>query len=175
MENKKVLFVGPVGAGKTSAIQAASDIECVNTEAKISAGKAAPEKSMTTVAIDYGQMTLDNGDKVHLYGAPGQQRFDFMWDMLSNEMAAGAELVVVMIDNAGDNPLESLKYYTNAFADMIAKSALLVAVTRSDVSASTTPEMYQECLAAQSLNGSVAFIDARERQTVRELLSSFVA
>ena len=94
MDNKKIIFIGPVGAGKTSAIQAVSEIECVNTEAKISADKVSDYKETTTVAIDYGRLTTDANEKAHLYGAPGQSRFDFMWDMLSEEIAYDANGVV---------------------------------------------------------------------------------
>ena len=69
--------MGPVGAGKTTAIQALSDIEVIATEAKAS-DDVRKLKKTTTVAMDYGVMNLGNGDQVRLYGAPGQKRFDLM-------------------------------------------------------------------------------------------------
>ena len=88
----KLVFAGPVGAGKTTAIKSLSDIEVVTTEASISDGGRAI-KPTTTVAMDYGLMKLASGDQVRLYGTPGQKRFDFMWDILS-ENALGVVLLV---------------------------------------------------------------------------------
>ncbi len=80
----KVLVTGPFNAGKTEFIRTISDIPIVSTERRITDDfKAVKEE--TTVAMDYGQVRL-NGDLFHLYGTPGQPRFDFMWDILSREM-----------------------------------------------------------------------------------------
>ena len=73
----KIIFAGPVGAGKTTAIGAISDIPVVATEARAT-DAVALRKNRTTVAMDYGLMILDGGIKLHLYGAPGQERFSFI-------------------------------------------------------------------------------------------------
>jgi len=78
----KIIFAGPVGVGKTSAITAVSDIPPAATEA-MATDETMAIKSNTTVAMDYGILNLDNGEKVHLYGTPGQERFSFMWDILT--------------------------------------------------------------------------------------------
>ena len=76
----KIVFAGPVGAGKTTAIKSLSDIEVVSTDASAT-DDVKLMKATTTVAMDYGLMRLDNGYQVRLYGTPGQKRFDFMWDI----------------------------------------------------------------------------------------------
>ena len=81
MENK-IIFAGPVGSGKTTSISSVSDILVVGTEAKAT-DEVAQRKDNTTVAMDYGVLNLENGSKVHLYGTPGQDRFNFMWEILS--------------------------------------------------------------------------------------------
>src|SRR5690625_6233998 len=80
----KILFTGPVGSDKTTAIQSLSDIGVVSTEASAS-DDVKSLKPTTTVAMDYGLMKLPNGDQVRLYGTPGQKRFDFMWDILARD------------------------------------------------------------------------------------------
>lgn len=89
----KVLVTGPFNAGKTEFIRTASDIPIVSTEQPISDGLKSI-KDETTVAMDYGQVRL-SGDIFHLYGTPGQSRFDFMWDILSQEMHA----FILMVDS----------------------------------------------------------------------------
>jgi len=170
MDNKKIIFIGPVGAGKTSAIQAVSEIDCVNTEAKISVDKVSDQKETTTVAIDYGRLTTDANEKAHLYGAPGQSRFDFMWDMLSEEIAYDANGVVLMLDNARECPQEDLKYYLNAFSHLIEGKSLVVGVTREDVQANPSMEDYQQWLAELDIQATVSFVDARDASAVIKLV-----
>lgn len=170
MDNKKIIFIGPVGAGKTSAIQAVSEIECVKTEAKISVDKICDYKETTTVAIDYGRLTTDANEKAHLYGAPGQSRFDFMWDILSEEIAYDASGVVLMLDNARECPQEDLKYYLNAFSDLIEGKSLVVGVTREDVQANPSMEDYRQWLAELGVESSVSFVDARDAAAVVKLV-----
>ena len=87
----KVLVTGPFNAGKTEFTRTISDIPIVTTERRIS-DHFQSVKDETTVAMDYGQVKL-NSDLFHLYGTPGQPRFEFMWDILSKEMHAFVMLV----------------------------------------------------------------------------------
>ena len=90
----KVVVAGPVGAGKTSFITSLSETEVVSTE------EIATEdigKRTTTVALDFGTLELD-GVAVYLFGTPGQDRFNFMWEVLC-EGALGLVLLV-----AADKP-----------------------------------------------------------------------
>jgi len=78
----KMLITGDVGAGKTEFIRTVSEIEPVSTEAKVT-DEFAELKPETTVAMDFGRITVDDDLVLHLYGTPGQVRFDFMWEILS--------------------------------------------------------------------------------------------
>ncbi|MCZ2090434.1 MAG: ATP/GTP-binding protein [Burkholderiales bacterium] len=120
----KLVFAGPVGSGKTTAIQSLSDIEVVSTEARAS-DDVRRMKSSTTVAMDYGLMKLANGDQVRLYGTPGQKRFDFMWDILT-ENALG---LVLMIRGIAVDPVADLRLYVNEFRDFIDRTSLVVGIT----------------------------------------------
>ena len=95
-----VLFMGPVGAGKTEAIRTLSDIEVVDTDVGAT-DETRLLKANTTVSMDVGVLNLGEGDKLRLYGAPGQGRFDFMWEILL-EHAKG---VVIMLNRVVKNPL----------------------------------------------------------------------
>ena len=90
----KLVVAGPVGAGKTTFVGSLSEIPVVSTDELASEDIG---KLHTTVAMDFGLLTLDN-IPVHLFGTPGQDRFDFMWEILC-EGALGLMLLV-----AGDRP-----------------------------------------------------------------------
>jgi small GTP-binding protein len=98
----KVVVTGPFNAGKTEFIRTISDIPIVTTERRIS-DDLKSVKDETTVAMDYGQVRLD-GDVFHLYGTPGQSRFDFMWDILAKEMHA----FILLVDSRDRRELETL-------------------------------------------------------------------
>lgn len=96
----KLVVTGPVGAGKTTFINTISEVRTVSTEAGISsqsgdAGAPGLEgKDTTTVGIDFGQLTLSGGLQLFLFGTPGQERFSFMWDIVSQGMLG----VIVLVD-----------------------------------------------------------------------------
>lgn len=93
MSSFKIVVTGPFNSGKTAFIKTISDIPVVSTEKKITTEDRGI-KAETTVAMDYGRVTLD-GDTLYLYGTPGQTRFDFMWEILSGEMDA----FIVLVDS----------------------------------------------------------------------------
>ncbi|MCK5814246.1 MAG: ATP/GTP-binding protein, partial [Cocleimonas sp.] len=80
--NRKIIFTGPVGSGKTTAIVSISDIAPVTTDQSAS-DMTQKRKRNTTVAMDYGVINVSENERVHLYGTPGQERFDFMWNILT--------------------------------------------------------------------------------------------
>lgn len=77
----RIVISGPVGAGKSSFIRTISEIDVVDTDQKAT-DETAQMKAGTTVAFDFGRITLGDSMWAHLYGTPGQTRFDFMWDLL---------------------------------------------------------------------------------------------
>ncbi len=172
MENK-IIFAGPVGSGKTTAISSVSDIMVVGTEAKAS-DEVAQRKNNTTVAMDYGILNLDGGTKVHLYGTPGQDRFNFMWEILS-ENAMG---FVILIDSARPDPLEDLDHYLTAFSKSINKSngMAVIGLTRTELNPQT--DLLDQCyarIARFKLNIPVFEVDARERNDVKQMLLALLA
>jgi uncharacterized protein len=82
----KLIVTGAFNAGKTTFVQTLSDMAVVNTDKTTFHRQEAKVKSSTTVALDYGQVRLAGGNIVHLFGTPGQARFDFMHDLLADGM-----------------------------------------------------------------------------------------
>jgi signal recognition particle receptor subunit beta len=108
----KILFTGPMGAGKTTAITQLSDQECVSTDV-INTDLEQCNKEMTTAGLDYGYISLPDGSGVRLYGTPGQERFQFMWPILATN-AAG---VILLLNGEHPDLEEHLELYTNAFSN----------------------------------------------------------
>ena len=85
MQTVKIVVTGPFSAGKTEFIQTVSEIDVVSTERKITS-EAEKIKESTTVAMDFGRITVDESLVLYLFGTPGQKRFDFMWEILSEAL-----------------------------------------------------------------------------------------
>jgi signal recognition particle receptor subunit beta len=172
MENK-IIFAGPVGAGKTTSISSISDIKVVGTEAAAS-DEVALRKANTTVAMDYGVLNLEDGMKVHLYGTPGQDRFDFMWEILSE----GAMGFVILIDSLRPDPLADLETYLNAFRKSITGcgDAVVVGVTRTEGRPQADLlDRLHERLRTLKLNIPVFEVDGRQREDVKQLLLALLS
>ena len=169
MAEHKIVFTGPVGAGKTTAIASISDIPPVRTEARSHDMRRAP-KEATTVAMDYGLLRLGGGEKVHLYGTPGQARFDFMWDIL----AEGAIGLVLLVNNDARHALRALDRFLEAFAPLLRETRLALGVTRMDIAADPTLADYNHRLQVHGLRAPVLEVDARRRSDVVVLLQALL-
>lgn len=82
-QNLKLVISGSVNAGKTTFIKTISEIEPITTDEWATEAEVKEKKSLTTVALDYGRLTVDDSLVLNIYGTPGQKRFDFMWEVLS--------------------------------------------------------------------------------------------
>ena len=162
----KLVFAGPVGAGKTTAIQSLSDIEVVRTEANASDDVKTLKKT-TTVAMDYGLMKLASGDQVRLYGTPGQKRFDFMWDILT-ENALG---LVLMLRGNSPDPVADLRTYVTEFRDFIDRTSLVVGINQGSWQ---TRQMVSRELVAMGLPPTAMDTDARSRAHMATLVKALI-
>jgi uncharacterized protein len=165
MSEIKLLFAGPMGAGKTTAIRSISEIEPISTEvANTDFGESG--KAETTVAMDYGELTLDSGSKLRLYGSPGQKRFEFMWPLL----AEGALGVVVLMDNSRPDPLGDLGDFLGAFGAQIGAGRVVVAVGRLDSHPQPSLDDYLDAVARHGQFLPVVDADVRRRDDVVNVL-----
>lgn len=169
---QKILFAGPVGAGKTTAIASVSDIPVAQTEARAS-DDVALRKQRTTVAMDYGRLRIDDQISIQLVGTPGQVRFDFMWEILA-ENAIG---LVLLIDNARPAPFEDMAFYLQAFGKLVEAHGVAVAVgiTRCDIAHYPSIVDHRDCMRRLGHAFPVFEVDARSRDDVKQVLLALVA
>lgn len=165
----KLIVAGPVGAGKTEAIRSLSDKGIVTTE-EVASDDVKNIKKTTTVAMDYGVMKLDTGEQVRLYGTPGQRRFDFMWEILS-ENALG---LLLLLNAKEPDPVGDLNYYLDSFMPLIKSSALVVGVTHAEDMPWDLHERLSMALMERGVPANVSVVDARERAQVQALVRSLV-
>lgn len=166
----KIIFTGPMGAGKTTAIASISEVPPIRTDVRAT-DSAQARKETTTVAMDYGFFTLDDGSRVHLYGTPGQSRFDYMWSILTE----GGIGLVLLLDNATENPLADMEFYLDAFKDFIERTGVVIGVTRMDVSAELSLMDYQARLMERGQVFPLFEVDARESEDVKILIHALLA
>ncbi len=127
MEIMRVVVTGTVGAGKSTFIRTISEIDVVDTDRRATDGTASL-KAKTTVAMDFGRIRFGANMVLHLYGTPGQERFDFMWDILIRRAHAFILLVASHRPQdfwAARRILAFMRYRTQV--------PMLIALTHSDV------------------------------------------
>jgi signal recognition particle receptor subunit beta len=134
MQAVKMVITGPFNAGKTQFIRSVSEIDVVSTESKITS-EADRVKNETTVAMDFGRITIDDDLVLYLFGTPGQRRFDFMWEILSEGMLG----FIVLVDSARPETFREARYILQAFRSY-APTPYVVAANKQDVSEAWTIE-----------------------------------
>jgi signal recognition particle receptor subunit beta len=162
----KILIAGGFGVGKTTTVTAISEIPPLTTEAvmtSLSVGVDDPgdrTKVTTTVAMDFGRVTIDAALKLYLFGTPGQHRFGFMWD----DLARGALGAVVVVDSRRLGDCHAVIDYFDR-----ARLPYIVAVNAFDGSVAHDLSEIRWALAVDAVVPVVAF-DARDRVSVRDTL-----
>lgn len=166
----KIIITGTMGAGKTTAITAISGVAPVRTDVANS-DLQSHAKASTTVAMDYGEVQLDGGDRIRLYGTPGQDRFSFMWGIL----AKGALGVILLIDHSSKGPLDDLVRFIDAFSDAAKQGAVVVGITHVDLGRGPSLAEYQAVLAQRSLVLPMFSIDGRKPEHILLLVDALLS
>lgn len=122
MKTVKMVVTGPYSAGKTAFIRTISEIDVVSTERKISAIDE-KIKETTTVAMDFGRVSIDNDLVLHIFGTPGQRRFDFMWEILAEGMVG----LIVMIDSTRPDTFKEARQMLDEFQAYLPVPYIVVA------------------------------------------------
>ena len=169
MVEHKIIITGPMGAGKTTAIASVSEVEPIVTD--VINNDRSVDKEMTTVGFDYGQLTLDNGDRIRLFGTPGQERFKFMWQSL----AKGALGVIILADNSRPDPLADLAIYLNGFSEQLKNLPCVVGVGRSETHLQPDLQMYADKLESAGHVFPVLPIDVRLKDDVVLLVDTLLS
>lgn len=170
MSEYKFIFTGTPGAGKTTAIAAISDTPPVSTDMD-STDELRVIKDKTTVAMDFGELTLEGGEKVFLYGTPGQERFRHMWEILIR----GGLGLILLIDNSRPDPLDDLAMYLGNFREFIQSTGAVIAITRSDIKDDPDIGGYQEVMSDLGMVLPIIHADPRQREDVLMLLDMLIS
>ncbi|UFQ18027.1 MULTISPECIES: GTP-binding protein [Streptomyces] len=167
----KIVVAGGFGVGKRTLVTAVSEITPLQTEALMTQASAdtddlsgTPDKTTTTVAMDFGRITLDDDLVLYLFGTPGQQRFWFMWD----DLVRGAIGAVVLADTRRlSDCFPALDYFESCGLPYI------VAVNHFDGSEKFEVPDVREALTVPP-HIPVLIMDARQRISVIETLLALV-
>lgn len=168
-QEAKLIFAGSVGSGKTTAIACLSDIPPVSTDVDAT-DETKDLKQTTTVAMDYGFMQLGDGQYVHLYGSPGQDRFNFMWDILSD----GALGLILMVDATNPKALDEMAFYLDSFKQLIESKGAVIGITRSDLAEKGIYTRVQEQLKRRGMLLPIFEVDARDLEQVKVLVNTLM-
>lgn len=168
-QEPKIVFTGPMGAGKTTAIRAISDIPPVSTEVGNTDVDACAKES-TTVALDFGQLLLQDGTAVRLYGTPGQARFSFMWEILCK----GALGVVLLIDGSSPTATDDLRQYAVEFRRINPHQPFVIGVGRISEGEDHRLDDFSRLLAADDIVAPVYGVDVRNREDVLLLIDTLL-
>jgi small GTP-binding protein len=163
MQTVKMVVTGPFNAGKTQFIQSVSEIDVVSTERKISS-EAERVKETTTVAMDFGRITVDDDLVLYLFGTPGQKRFDFMWEILSEGMLG----FIVMVDSSRPETFREAKGILQTFR-AYAPTPYVVTANKQDKEDAWSVE---DLRIALKLDSKVKMLPcvASDKETVKKVL-----
>lgn len=160
----KVIITGHFSAGKTQFIKTLTN-SMVSTEVPITDKNEMAEKNLTTVALDYGTIEID-GQKVHLFGTPGQERFDFMLDILSKDFDA----VIILLDSTNRKGIEDTKKFIDYFIQH--KKPIIIACNKQDLE-----NKYEIPEIANILNIPEKYLKgivAKDKEQVIDLVKKFI-
>jgi len=163
MQAVKMVVTGPFAAGKTQFIKTISEIDVVSTERKISSA-AERVKEATTVAMDFGRITIDDDLVLYLFGTPGQKRFDFMWEILSEGMLG----FIVVVDSARPETFREARSILDTFRGY-ASTPYIVAANKQDHEDAWPPE---DLRIALKIDGAIKVMPcvASDKESVKNTL-----
>ena len=157
MMKAKILVTGDFNAGKTTFIRSISEIEPVYTDKKMF-----ESEELTTVAMDFGRITVDDDLALYLFGTPGQERFDFMWDILKEDIIG----FVLLVDSTGpkiENTLKILEFFSNN-----SDAPYVIACTKQDQHNALPVDTIRQQLNID--DASILSCVATDRESVKQVL-----
>ena len=159
----KIVVTGPFAAGKTTLIRTISEITVLSTERGIT-DETRSRKAETTVAMDFGRITIDRDLVLYLFGTPGQERFDFMWEILGEGMLG----YVLLVDASRPETLAEAQNILEAFRRM-ARVPFVVALNRPEQLGSMGEDTVRAALELAS-HVPVVPCDATDKDSVKNVL-----
>jgi small GTP-binding protein len=159
----KVVVTGPFAAGKTTLIRTISEITVLSTERGVT-DSTRRRKAETTVAMDFGRITIDQDLVLYLFGTPGQDRFDFMWEILGEGMIG----YLLLVDASREDSVQEAASILEAFRKM-ARVPYVVGINRG----SSDDHMLVESVRTRlEIPSDVAILpcDATDKESVKNVL-----
>ena len=162
----RLVVTGAVGSGKTTFIRTISEIEVVDTD-RIATDDLALWKETTTVALDFGTLQFAPGMNLHLYGTPGQARFDFMWDILIRKAHAYIVLVAAHRPNQFQFTRDLIE-----FMDGHGDIPMIIGITHTDCEDALKVEEITKALGYEEENNQapVVCVNCNETTSVSQAL-----
>jgi small GTP-binding protein len=163
MQSVKVVVTGPFNAGKTTFIKAVSEITVLSTERQVSSTSGEGDGE-TTVAMDFGRITVSDDVVLYLFGTPGQERFSFMWETLSEGMLGFVLLVDADAPPTFDDARQMISFFTEMSDVPFVVAANKVAADDEDALRAVRVDL--------GLADDIALlpVDARDRDSVKSVL-----
>ena len=159
----KVVVTGPFSAGKTTLIRTISEITVLSTERGIT-DSTRKRKAETTVAMDFGRITIDRDLVLYLFGTPGQDRFDFMWEILGEGMIG----YLLLVDAAREDSIQEAAGILDAFRTM-ARVPFVVGLNRAGGDEHMLVESVRSRLEIPS-DIAILPCDATDKESVKNVL-----
>jgi hypothetical protein len=163
MQTLKIVVTGPFSSGKSEFIQTISEIDVVSTERSITR-ESERIKNQTTVAMDFGRITIDEELILYLFGTPGQKRFNFMWEILSEGMLG----FVVMVDSTRPETFREARRILDTFRSY-SPVPYIVAANKQDLEDAWPADDLRIVLRVESGIKVVPCV-ATDRESVKQVL-----
>jgi uncharacterized protein len=170
MEIMRLVVTGTVGAGKSTFIRSASEIEVVDTDRKAT-DEVSDMKQNTTVSMDFGTLQFGEEMALHIYGTPGQVRFDFMWEILIER----AHAYVLLIAAHRPSEFHHARRIMN-FMNQRANIPMIIGITHGDCEGAWSSEDIALALGYQDSSQRPPMVDvnADEEESVIDALITLV-
>jgi uncharacterized protein len=165
----KLLFVGPVGVGKTTAIRAISDVPPISTDVPwTEAGGGA--KTSTTVAMDYSTIQLDGHDTMHIYGLPGQDYLDFMGPIVGR----GSFGAVLLLDASSSVLSEDCRHSVRSLARIDPHLQFVIGITKADIAPAFSMDTMHRLMQSMNLSVPIFSVDPRDPAQITQLIRALL-
>ena len=159
----KVVVTGPFAAGKTTLIRTISEITVLSTERGVT-DSTRKRKAETTVAMDFGRITIDRDLVLYLFGTAGQDRFDFMWEILGEGMIG----YLLLVDASREDSVQEAAGILDAFRTM-ARVPYVVALNRASAEDHALVDSVRQQLQIPS-DVAILECDATDKESVKNVL-----
>ena len=164
----KIVVTGPYDAGKTTFIRTISEITVLSTERDVSGADPATT-SRTTVAMDFGRITVGSNIALYLFGTPGQERFEFMWDILAEGMLG----FILLVDADRPESVTEARRIRDHFVELADVPSIVVVNKIDDRDAAEVIADVRDRLDLPD-DAVVVTADARDRDEVKQALLTFL-